>query len=384
MDQPPSYDQAQARSHDGQARGEGVDESGVDINIDGNAAPPGYETLGFTDTSVPPPPYTSVVQPDASLRQFTPINLSEDEVREALLSFVQDHRCHSNRAAREMNINNILPSSALHYELLTFTESRTTKFMRIPFNGEEVDGPSNGTPPNAWDVSCSPRKLFEPDVHFVEIPHTATVGKCHRCNGSGEMKCVRCSGTGMFKCTLCGGRGTKSQFNSSLKEWAPAKCYSCDGSGRSSCTNCFERGKLTCATCWGAGKITKFVQMTVTYKVHKNNCVVEHSDFPSEYIQGIEGMTIFEETKDMVLPIVTYPDEELVENSKRLVSLHANNAEDNMRKIVKQRHQIKAVPVSEVHWTWQSKGSRFWVYGQQRYVYSPKYPHKRFKGCVIS
>ncbi|XP_077985067.1 protein SSUH2 homolog [Glandiceps talaboti] len=391
----PPYDPEWAsEARDGDDDDDDADESDVDITFgDDNdvplpdlstlGAPPGYETLGYTDSSVPPP-YVAIFQSQESQHQFSDIiYLTEDDTREALLSYVLEHCCYGKRAAREMNINNILPSNALHYELVTFTEGRETKRTNVPYRGGPVDGPANGTPPAAWDIPCSPQLIFSPEVRYIEVPHTAEVLTCHRCHGSGRVTCGRCNGRGRVKCSSCSGSGRKRYYDSSTKTHKSRSCGSCHGSGKRRCGRCSGSGRVTCPTCHGATKLKWYVQLTVTYKNLTNDHVVEHTDFPNDYIREAEGSIIFNETQDRVQPIVAHPDEELNKNSKSLVRYQENIAETGMLKILKQKHQVRAVPVSEVHWTWKNKASRYWVYGQERKIYFPKYPQKCCWGCVI-
>lgn len=61
-------------------------------------------------------------------------------------------------------------------------------------------------------------------------------GRCHKCNGTGEIKCSKCGGSG--NCTKCSGSGNIT-------------CSDCSGSGN--CRTCTGSGKLTCKTCNGSG-----------------------------------------------------------------------------------------------------------------------------------
>ena len=45
-------------------------------------------------------------------------------------------------------------------------------------------------------------------------------------------------------------------------------------------------------------------------------------------------------------------------------------------RILQQRHLLEAIPVAEVKFELGGKQGRFWVYGQERLCYIPKYPSK--------
>ncbi|XP_070559582.1 protein SSUH2 homolog isoform X2 [Ptychodera flava] len=357
------------------------DEIDVDIipDISELRGPPGYETLGFTDSSVPPP-YSPPLQTDNSQHQFADIiYLSEDDARDSLLGYVTEHCCYGKRAAREMNINNILPSNALHYTLVSFTEDRSTKHASKPYWAGRVDGPENGTPPGPWDISCQPRAVFNEEVRLIEVPHTDSVKRCHRCGGAGKIRCMSCRSSGKVKCYSCSGRGRHTYRSNNATH--TRTCSVCHGTGRIKCIPCSGSGWVRCDTCSGARRLKWFVQLTVKFKNITDDHVIEHTDFPNDKVKNVEGTTIFDETQDNVHPITSHPDEELNNMSRHIVTNHQTTTQDSMQKILKQRHTVRAVPISEVHWTWQTSGSRFWVYGQERKVHVPKYAKKYCCGC---
>ena len=52
--------------------------------------------------------------------------------------------------------------------------------------------------------------------------------------------------------------------------------------------------------------------------------------------------------------------------------------------VAEQRQVLRAVPVTEVEWDWKDeRNKRLWVYGNERRVYCPDYPHKCCWGCAI-
>lgn len=51
--------------------------------------------------------------------------------------------------------------------------------------------------------------------------------------------------------------------------------------------------------------------------------------------------------------------------------------------IFKQRQQLRAVPVTEVHYTWDQVSTRYWIYGLERRVHAPDYPQQCCWGCTI-
>ncbi len=53
-------------------------------------------------------------------------------------------------------------------------------------------------------------------------------------------------------------------------------------------------------------------------------------------------------------------------------------------RILRMRHNVRSVPVSEAHFNFKGKLARFWVYGLDRLVHAPDYPQQCCCGCVIA
>lgn len=48
-----------------------------------------------------------------------------------------------------------------------------------------------------------------------------------------------------------------------------------------------------------------------------------------------------------------------------------------------QRHQVRVIPVSEIHCSWTGKVFTYWVYGTDNTAYAPEYPQQCCCGCSI-
>ena len=48
-----------------------------------------------------------------------------------------------------------------------------------------------------------------------------------------------------------------------------------------------------------------------------------------------------------------------------------------------QHHSVRVVPVTEVAYQWQGKNGAYFIYGNERHVHAPDYPHKCCCGCNI-
>jgi hypothetical protein len=69
--------------------------------------------------------------------------------------------------------------------------------------------------------------------------------------------------------------------------------------------------------------------------------------------------------------------------SSQLVARHAANFLD--QRILRQRHQVRIVPVTRVNYEWKGRGRSFYVYGYENKVHLPggSYPHTCCWGCQV-
>ncbi|KAL8611295.1 hypothetical protein ACOMHN_013726 [Nucella lapillus] len=240
------------------------------------------------------------------------------------------------------------PFTALHYTLESYAESRSTSNEFKPYRGGPVDGPNNGPAPGPWAIPCEPDNLFEDQIKLLEVPHTSVVKGCHRCDSRGWLRCSNCNGRGRVKCITCGGDG-----------------------------------RVTCHVCDGYWKLRHYIELKVKYKDHKDDYILEQTDMPDELIRDVGGKPVFEQVLPRVWPVSTYPINEVNENSKRLVAWPCTKRPTRPR-TPSCRQILQAVPVMETEWDWSDmKNVKFWVYGNERKVHCPDYPHTCCWGCNI-
>ena len=46
--------------------------------------------------------------------------------------------------------------------------------------------------PDPWSVQAESRPLFQDGEQQIEVPHTATVEVCSKCQGAGRTQCWKC------------------------------------------------------------------------------------------------------------------------------------------------------------------------------------------------
>ncbi|XP_071945273.1 protein SSUH2 homolog [Antedon mediterranea] len=341
---------------------------------------PGYESIMFNDVSAPPPAYQPPPPEKRPEEVFQSTGaIGEEEVRNAIIEFVAQNCCYGAKPAREMTFEKILPSSALHYKLETHTEGRTTKREHVPYRGGMVDGPQMGIPPLPWSMHCQPDNLFMDHTKTMEVPHTSDVRECHNCFARGFVRCGRCHGRGRVRCSTCSGSGRTHEHRDG--ETVSETCHTCHGSGKNRCFRCGGDGRITCPVCEGFRQLRFFIKLFVKYTNHVDDYIYETTDLPDELIRDVQGQTLFEQTLAYVWPISQYAQPEINQNSIRIVETH-RSAWPNEKQL-QQRHNLRAVPVSEVHYKWNDDASRFWVYGFENTVYCPDYPQTCCWGCNI-
>ncbi|XP_077983902.1 protein SSUH2 homolog isoform X2 [Glandiceps talaboti] len=352
-------------------------------SIEGYQPIQGYENVGFGQgAAAPPPPYQPPPDTERPAETYSSnANITEDEARDAMVRFVNDNCCYGSKPAKEMSIESIAPSSALHYELETFTETRYTSRAWTPYNGyEHVDGPMNGYPPGQWDIPASASMLFHDEVREMEVPHTAFVLPCHVCHARGFNRCHRCYGRGRVRCHSCNASGHVWKTNPEGHRYQDM-CHWCHGSGRKSCITCGGDGRITCTACKGCRMIKHYIKLTIKFTNHKNDYIMEKTDMPDHLIRTVSGQVIFEQTLPYLWPISSYPVAEINNHSQRIMGEHRSAF--SMERQIQQRQRLRAVPVSECMYKWKDTRTRFWVFGNERNVHAPDYPQQCCCGCSI-
>nr|KAG5711286.1 hypothetical protein BaRGS_005983 [Batillaria attramentaria] len=342
----------------------------------------GYENVGFNAAALPPPSYDEATRgPPPERREFTNVpTITEEDAREALLQHVAEHCCYGKGAATQMTFRELKSSSAFHYTLETFTESRSTCWAYEPYKGQDIDGPERGHAPGPWNIQATPPNLFKPSKLDVEVPHTASVKPCHNCYARGYTRCFRCHGRGreisidFIQKTPFTGILYEFKFKLKYKEMGftvlPFLCYTCNGFGQVDCAVCKTRGNLKC-----------YIKLTIMWKNHMKDHIVERTALPDHLIRTVSGQVAFEEQQPRVWPINHFPDQEVNTASKAIVT-EQSRAYPTER-VLMQRHRVRIVPVTLAYYTWNDKPGSFFVYGFEKKVHAPDYPQQCCCGCTI-
>eukprot|EP00112_Aurelia_sp_Birch-Aquarium-sp1_P023547 Seg7057.1 transcript_id=Seg7057.1/GoldUCD/mRNA.D3Y31 product="Protein SSUH2" protein_id=Seg7057.1/GoldUCD/D3Y31 len=349
------------------------------------SAPPSFDNISGYEKATgfdfapagPPPAYQPTGQPEERPQEHfnQAAQITDAQAKDALVEFVSQNCCYGASPANDMEIKDMKSSSAYHYKLESFTETRTFNWHQEPYIGQPIDGPHNGPAPHAWQMQVTQPAPFQPTVIYMEIPHTASVKTCNYCSGKGHKKCKHCHGDGRTRCTSCGGDGHVHRAE------GHEECVFCHGHGHKECHHCHGRGKITCPTCQGHGKVKTYLRLKVEWEIKRSDHVVERTDLPDELIKNVSGAQLFAQEFPRVFPLTSFYEPEINQASQNIVNTHANYANTSI--IHLQRHDLRAVPVNEVHCVWKDKPYRFWVYGMEHKVHCPDYPQQCCCGCTI-
>uniref|UniRef100_A0A1I8J660 Protein SSUH2 homolog n=1 Tax=Macrostomum lignano TaxID=282301 RepID=A0A1I8J660_9PLAT len=321
---------------------------------------PGYdEVLAPNVNFVPPPPSYQEATSGTSVEQIaSAANLTEEEARELLVAVAESKCCWGKGAAQNMKFNGLQQTTAVHYVLKTFLETRSTDWASEPYHGQMIDGPQNGPAPSPWAIHIKTPEMFHDVTLQTEVPHTASVRVCHGCRGSTMIMCHHCMGWGRTRCSWCHDSGHHGVGDGSRS------CTSCNGQGRVRCLHCHGRGRVTCPTCQATGQVKCFVQMTTTFNTHVKDFILERTALPDHLIRDVEGTTLFEDTQPLLNPIQSFPEPQVNSQSAGIVQEHRGLAQTG--RIWMQNHVIRGVPVFQCDCQWEDKEFQFFVYGDNR------------------
>ena len=143
------------------------------------------------------------------------------------------------------------------------------------------------------------------------------------------------------------------------------------------------RGKVSCATCEGTTNILCFIQLSITWRINTSEHITEKLDIPDDLIRDVSGQVAFEEENVRICPVEAFDDEVIKMASAQLVASHSGKFPEE--KILRQRHQVRVVPVTKVNYQWKGKARSFFVYGYENKVYVPNnsYPQSCCWGCTL-
>lgn len=347
------------------------------------ATPPKNVTDAARDRHAPESPATSVKRGDFRSDVNDSPALTEEVIRESVRKLASRHLCWSQAPAKNMKFVSIKSTPERIYSLETFVESRGVRWSFAPFQGQPVDGPQHGAPPEPWTIPVQPPEGFHAEDVEVEVPHTASVRRCHACDGQALSRCALCKGKRNQRCPKCKGSG-KSMRRNPAGQRVKSKCACCCGRGKKKCLSCGGDGKKRCGVCDGAGRLKHWVALHAAYETLKDE-FVDEMQLPLEMrrlVASTRGDVVFEETKEQqVWPLSDAAAKRISSASGDLCRKHREACD--AARLVRQRHRLVAASVAEVAFKHRKQRGVFWVYGKDNDCFFPEYPEKRLKGCTI-
>lgn len=139
---------------------------------------------------------------------------------------------------------------------------------------------------------------------------------------------------------------------------------------------------MRCDICQAAGKLKFYIELTINWVNHKLDHIVERTALPDELIRGASGRIALDDTQPRLYPVVGFPEREINDASQRLLDTHLRKFNGN-ELILMQRQKVRIVPVSEAVALWKGKEFVFFVYGDNRHVFTDSYPQTCCWGCSV-
>ncbi|XP_078517799.1 protein SSUH2 homolog [Lissotriton helveticus] len=350
--------------------------------IGGNAAsaPPshlmdnvtGYEGIsagGEGGKCLPPPSYPgsgpgkAAAPPDV---QWSIPSITEDTAKQAFIQFAESKCCYSSAPAKEMVFRDFQSLSTYRYRLETFTESRSSEWKSVPYNGEVIDAYGSGPVPLPWDIQVPVPAMFKDANQNIKVPHTSSLKPCQLCLGMGQNICKKCNGAGRNVCWVCNGSRRRMS----------EPCSHCQGIGNESCSTCHGQGRTTCTVCNGRRQLLCYIEVKVTWKNNIHEYLSDkNSGFPTELFKKVTGKKLFTDEQFMVYPLMTFPEASINQASQIAIQQHQAQFASTSR-ILRQRHTIELIPLTKVEYTWKDKSHFYFVYGVENQVFTDDYPAK--------
>lgn len=147
--------------------------------------------------------------PNPSGKPATLPALPEEEIKEALETYVSGQCCYSENFLKEMVIKDIQATPIYGYVLEFFLEKRIKEWVTEPYRGEymrqETPFP---VPVDIWSIHIPPPVSFGTASQSHTVPGSTSVVNCSQCTGIGNIQCGVCAGSMTSTCSTCDGTGS--------------------------------------------------------------------------------------------------------------------------------------------------------------------------------
>ncbi|XP_029453237.1 protein SSUH2 homolog [Rhinatrema bivittatum] len=330
--------------------------------------------LAFRQTQQPTPPSSKSwarrgkkESKKTQTELFLPVRflpLSEEQIRKVLLDWVSTRRSYRKRAAREMIFAVIDFVIVYLYRLETFIEERSVTLQHKPFGTSVDHGAIEDWQMDPWDVATAPSQMFHNEIKYLRMPHSEEEKICLECGGSKWVECDACLSSGTIRCSTCRGSG---------RSLLGSFCHICEGKQLVKCMNCMGEAKHICPSCAGQGLHYYFKELKVEFKTSIHQHICSTVEIPHHLVEAADGEILYEHDAERVDPLTTFSEQEINRASQMFVEISENVLNPGCR-ILRQRHYLKAVPVTRVYYRWTTAVGLFFLYGIKNSVHCTDYP----------
>ena len=112
-----------------------------------------------------------------------------------------------------------------------------------------------------------------------------------------------------------------------------------------------------------------YLELSIYWSVITSDFITNRTIIPENITRDVFGQVIFEEESTRVEPVKLFQGEAIDAASTNLVESHRLRLSNV--KILRQRQQIRLIPVTKVDYKWKDKFGSFFVAGFENYVHFP-------------
>lgn len=343
----------------------------------GNPAPQFKDYNMNTNCSVTAPATVATKPGDAVVMTALPYNkevITGEDMRESLKKLVSTKVFWGKAAVNKMIVEDMETWTCHYCTWETYVEKREYQWKSRPFRGGAIDSCNNGQPPSPWEVRVQAPPMFEENTIQVPVPHTEYVQSCNNCTGHGRIQCTKCTGRGRNTCSKCNGRG---YFMGEERE----RCYKCGGDGNIRCKKCQGDGMIRCDTCEGTGNIVMYILLTVSFINQMDYIVLNQKEIPEDLIREAEGTTICKQIGYRVLPPQGFFDPAVLGACNTLYTRAEEKLGSSTDVLLQQRVTVYEIPCARAIGNWKGKRGGFFVYGNNRTCFCPRYRQDFYGSC---
>ena len=115
---------------------------------------------------------------------FSGSELTDAEIKAALLKYASDNALVSLKKIRKIKVNNTDYSFGHVYFLETFDQRRKIKEAYCEYTAGRLEDETLGKPPDIWQIQeISTPELFKKHEENIKVPFSESLVECFKCKG---------------------------------------------------------------------------------------------------------------------------------------------------------------------------------------------------------